>query len=114
MTLSQRAVEAAARAAYHATPRNKPYDVLTLHKKNLYRAEAQAALNAALAVDGLCLVPKEDLAVVLHAASLHYDEGPAGEGWQSSALECACENVEKCLAAANDGEERSSPPEGKI
>lgn len=52
MTLSPRAIEAAARAAYHATPRNKPYDVLTLHKKNLYRSEAEAAITAALAVDG--------------------------------------------------------------
>lgn len=71
MTPSPRAVEAAARAAYHATPRNKPYDVLTLNKKNLYRAEAQAAITAylaALAVDGVALVPRADLQRVVDIA----------------------------------------------
>ena len=111
MTLSQKAVEAAVKAYAHEYG-------LVLGSNGVdwdgVETGLRAALTAALAVDGLCLVPKEELAVVLYAASLHDDEGPAGEGWQSTALEYACENVEMCVAAANDGEERSSPPEGKI
>ena len=109
MTLSQRAIAAAARAM-----EAKRAELQQLPLARIYKELAEAGLSAALAVDGLCLVPKEELAVVLYAASLHDDEGPAGEGWQSTALEYACENVEMCLAAANDGEERSSPSEGKI
>ena len=47
--LSPTALEAAAKAAYHATLRNKPYDKLTLFKKNMYRAESTAAVTAYLA-----------------------------------------------------------------
>ena len=51
-TLSPTALEASAKAAYHATPRNKPYDKLTLFKKNMYRTESTAAITAYLAQAG--------------------------------------------------------------
>lgn len=54
----QRTIEAGARAAYHATPRNRPYDKLTLFKKEKYRAEAAAVL-ASLSTEGFVVVPRE-------------------------------------------------------
>ncbi len=57
-----RIIEAGAEAAYHATPRNKPYDKLTLFKKNLYRAESAAvitAYKAHLAAEGFVVVRAE-------------------------------------------------------
>ena len=95
MTLSPRAVEAAARAAYHATPRNKPYDILTLHKKNLYRAEAEAALTAALAVDGLCLAPKEPTMAMLYAGE---------RAWINDPLKRSSTLYRSMIAAASDGD----------
>ena len=62
MTLLPTPLEEAAKAAYHATPRNKPYDKLTLFKKNLYRTEATAAITAYLAQagkEGWVMVPKD-------------------------------------------------------
>lgn len=66
--MTTRALEAGAEAAYHATPRNKPYDKLTLFKKNLYRAEAAAvitAYEARLRAEGFVVVPVEPTEAML-------------------------------------------------
>jgi hypothetical protein len=97
MTFSPRAIEAAVEA-YAA---NDPHTVL------LDGNAMQAALTAALAVDGVCLVPVDALSVVLDAAEMYWDEGPFDEGWRSQKLIDACEMVAKSVyAAASDREER--------
>ena len=109
MTLSQRAVEAAARAIYE--DRNgkgcKPWSLQPKSHKEPYISDARAAISAALSVDGLCLVPNEptqemlDAALALDAVS-HGVLVPAGPADVWAAM----------LAAASDGE--YSPPQEKI
>jgi hypothetical protein len=102
MTFTQKAVEAAARAMW------PDFDNMPAAAKAEVLAEAERCLTAALAVDGLCLVPKESTEEMREA------------GAEFSAVCCAetgCivgEVYRAMLAAANDGEERPSPPEGKI
>lgn len=68
MTLSQRAVEAAARAIFAARGWPLAIHPAFEHEQEDWMACAEAALAAylaALAVDGMCLVPKEPTAKML-------------------------------------------------
>ena len=105
MTPSQRAVEAAASDLGVCLGNSGIFLA-----RNTLEKMATSILTAALAVDGLCLVAKTDLLIVLGAAEMHWDEGPVGEGWQSRKLIDACDKVAQSIPAASDGEERSGPP----
>lgn len=95
MTFTPRAIEAAAEAMREGIAQDNPLKA------------ARDALTAALAVDGVCLVPVDALSVVLDAAEMYWDEGPFDEGWRSQKLIDACEMVAKSVyAAASDREER--------
>lgn len=45
--ITDKQIEAAARAIYNFTPRNKPYDMLLPYRHREYRSQARAALEAA-------------------------------------------------------------------
>lgn len=66
MILLPTALEAAAKAAYHATPRNKPYTVLSKFRRDRLTAEATAAITAYLEQAG-----KEGWVMVRGAGSRH-------------------------------------------
>lgn len=73
MTFSPRAIEAAARAIALADLDEQTRESINLEKhmsfvRAHYEELAQAAITAALAVDGLCLVPKEPTAKMIAAA----------------------------------------------
>ena len=99
MTLSPRAIEAAARAIYEA--RNgkgcKPWSLQPKSHKEPYISDARAALTAALAVDGLCLVPKEPSVAMLAAGE---------RAWIDDPLKRSSTLYRAMIAAASDGEER--------
>jgi hypothetical protein len=93
MTPTQKAVEAALDAAdYIPNPDNRKW--------------MRAALEAALAVDGLVLVPKEPTQAMIDAA-LRFDWGP---GINCDEHDASPWNVYQAMiaaaSAANDGEER--------
>lgn len=96
MTFTQKAVEAALKA-YRDEAKDGSF---------ANRICMEAALTAALAVDGLSLVPKDALSVVLNAAEMYDDEGPIGEGWQSSKLEGACAKIAQIIAPQMTERER--------
>jgi hypothetical protein len=126
MTFSPRAIEAAAEAMklgvcqYCRQPAvgagggvvdcNCPYRVWD---EPTDKERAQIALTAALAVDGVVLVPVDALSVVLDAAEMYWDEGPFDEGWRSQKLIDACGIVAQSVyATASDREERRLPTPG--
>lgn len=106
MTLSQRAVEAAARACYEHEPqshhtREIPWDELGQGTRDRFMHKARATITAALAVDGLCLVqgwqpietaPKDGTDVLLYSTHQFGTKTPTVCSWWSA---------ERC--AENDG-----------
>lgn len=87
MTLSQRAVEAAVKANLH--PSAEPSEV---ELRNMRRA-----LDAALAVDGVALVPREPSMAMLAAGQ---------KAWNDDPLKKSSTLYRAMIAAASDGEER--------
>lgn len=68
MTISPRAIEAAARAIFAARGWPLAIHPAFEHEQEEWMACAQAAITAALAVGGLCLVPREPTAQMIAAA----------------------------------------------
>lgn len=102
MTYTQKAVEAAARAAALADLDEETREIIDLDKHMLrvcahYEEIAVAALTAALAVDGLCLVPKEPSVAMLAAGEM---------AWINDPLKRSSTLYRAMIAAASDGEER--------
>ena len=96
MTLSQRAIAAAARAM-----EAKRAELQQLPLARIYKELAEAGLSAALAVDGLCLAPVEPSLAMLDAGEETFVSGYSGTPVSTP------HNVWKAMiAAANDGEER--------
>jgi len=110
-TFSQRAVEAAAEAicckahklGCAATHSGSPFTACQAHT---YRDDALNALTAALAVDGVALVPKEPTQAMIIAGCennpTQWDEG-TDDGF---AADVANDVYRAMLAAASEGEER--------
>jgi hypothetical protein len=134
MTFSPRAIEAAARALYEqssgrtdwddAAAVDKQYaDGLELLPKGYWRDQARVALSAALAVDGLALVPVEPSAEMLCAAVpfplLLVKERNDPQYTKNMEAACLVERAvarqvyRTMLAAASDREERRPPPKEK-
>lgn len=98
MTPTQKAVEAAVKAMKALE------DEATADPENIFGADltslAEAAITAyldALAVDGLCLVPKEPTVAMLAAGE---------RAWINDPLKRSSTLYRAMIAAASDGEER--------
>lgn len=95
MNLPPRAVEAAVKAMKALE------DEATVDPENIFGADltslAKAALTAALAVDGLCLAPKEPTVAMLAAGE---------RAWINDPLKRSSTLYRAMLAVASDGEER--------
>lgn len=76
-TISQKAVEAAARACYEHEPLERddfveiPWDGLGQGTRYRFMHKARATVTAALAVDGLVLVPQEPTEEMLDAGACY-------------------------------------------
>lgn len=79
MTPTPKAIENAARAIYTATPRNRPYEQLSLYKKEILRAQATKVLTGDLG--DMVLVPRDVLLYARQMANICFNLK------QSSALE---------------------------
>lgn len=101
MTLTQKALEAAIKAMKALE------DEATADPENIFGADltslAKAALSAALAVDGLCLVPKEPTWEMQIAGR---DAILAEDADLDLSTDDARASYEAMIAAASDGEER--------
>ncbi|WP_425909006.1 hypothetical protein [Nitrobacter sp. TKz-YC02] len=113
MNFSQRAVEAAARAIAEtrgAIWTRRDHTV----SANFDHDAAIAALSAALAVDGLCLVPKEPTEGMMAAGGKKADDiFFRGDGRKTTTLDAMKDVWSAMVAAANDGKDYS-PPQEKI
>lgn len=99
MTYTQKAVEAAARAIAETRGAiwTRPDHTVSA---TFDHDAAKAALSAALAVDGLCLVPKEPTMAMLAAGET---------AWINDPLKRSSTLYRAMIAAASDGEDHPSP-----
>lgn len=101
MTFSPKAIEAAARALRERDMAGRltiRWECLPSGKKRKWIDRAQAALHAALAVDGLALVPKEPTAKMIAAAFPTEGEvGVAHTSYVNALAEGAGENTQLIL-----------------
>jgi hypothetical protein len=106
MTLSSRAIEAGARAMWDSLKGDTHSGIawdhhgMALEQRERFTRMAQACLTAALAAEGMVLVPKEPTAEMLQAgARSYYDEN----SWQPS-------RIYRAMLSAHQEDEKS---EGK-
>lgn len=107
MTLSQRAVEAAARAIAEARSRITGGTANPIPSDFIH---AEAAIEAALAVDGLCLVPKEPTEAMIEAGDDLIPISRCTETYRMSGAAYPEDIYRAMIGAASDGED--SPPAG--
>lgn len=93
MTLTQKAIEAAVKAMKALE------DEATADPENIFGADltslAEAAITAALAVDGLCLAPKDPTMAMLYAGE---------RAWINDPLKRSSTLYRAMIAAASDGD----------
>jgi hypothetical protein len=110
MTLSQRAVEAAARAIAEARSRITGGTANQIPSDFIH---AEAAIEAALAVDGLCLVPKEPTEGMMAAGGKKAEDiFFRGEGSKTTTLDAMKDVWTAMISAPSDAED--SPRQEKI
>jgi hypothetical protein len=110
MTLSQRAIEAAAAQADPDLWETDEFGCFVRGKtteRNISRKVMERCITTALAVDGVALVPKEPTVAMLDAGEETFVSGYSGTPVSTPASVWTA-----MLAAANDGEERPTPPAG--